>query len=53
MNDLARELGGALGIAILGGLLSSTYADSLDAPGVPSSVVDQAKSSLTVAFRAR
>ena len=30
MNDLARELGGALGIAVLGSVLQSTYRDQLD-----------------------
>ena len=35
MNDLARELGGALGIAVLGSLLQSTYRSHLHLPGVP------------------
>ena len=30
MNDLARELGGALGIAVLGSVLQSTYRGNLD-----------------------
>jgi hypothetical protein len=29
MNDTTRELGGALGVAVLGSLLTSTYASSL------------------------
>jgi MFS family permease len=50
VNDLSRELGGALGIAILGSLLSSTYRQSLTLPGVPAPLADQARSSLGVAY---
>ena len=32
MNDLARELGGALGIAVLGSVLQSTYRNHLQLP---------------------
>ncbi|WP_375485689.1 MFS transporter [uncultured Jatrophihabitans sp.] len=49
MNDLARELGGALGIAVLGSLLDSTYRGHLNLPGVPAPVEAQARSSLGVA----
>lgn len=49
MNDLARELGGALGIAVLGSLLSATYRDHLDLPGLPHHVAEAARSSLAAA----
>jgi EmrB/QacA subfamily drug resistance transporter len=51
MNDLARELGGALGIAVLGSVLQSVYRSNLDLTGVPAPAADQAKSSLALAIR--
>jgi len=33
VNDLSRELGGALGIAVLGSLLSAAYRSRLTLPG--------------------
>lgn len=53
MNDLARELGGALGIAVLGSLLNATYRDHL-APylnGLPAAVAERARDSLALAER--
>ncbi len=49
MNDLARELGGALGIAVLGSLLSAAYRSHLSLPGAPERVTDIARSSLAAA----
>ncbi|MFD6555348.1 MFS transporter, partial [Streptomyces sp. NPDC058398] len=49
MNDLARELGGALGIAVLGSLLSAAYRDHLSLPGLPPQVAEAARSSLAAA----
>ncbi|OLT13242.1 transporter [Actinomadura sp. CNU-125] len=49
VNDLARELGGALGIAVLGSVLQSAYRADLDLPGVPARVAEQAESSPAVA----
>jgi EmrB/QacA subfamily drug resistance transporter len=49
MNDLARELGGALGIAVLGSLLSASYRSHLALPGLPPAAAAQARSSLAVA----
>ena len=49
MNDLARELGGALGIAVLGSLLTSTYRSNLDTTGLPAPLAEQARSSVAVA----
>ena len=49
MNDLARELGGALGIAVLGSVLQASYRSHLHLPGVPSAVAAQARESLALA----
>jgi EmrB/QacA subfamily drug resistance transporter len=49
MNDLARELGGALGIAVLGSLLQSTYRNNLDVDGLAAPGAEQARSSLAMA----
>ncbi len=52
MNDLARELGGALGIAILGSVLQATYRGHLtssDLAHLPQPVADKARSSLALA----
>lgn len=51
MNDLARELGGALGIAVLGSVLQSTYRGHLHVTGLPAPVADHARSSLALASR--
>lgn len=51
MNDLARELGGALGIAVLGSVLQSTYRSNLDLDGVAEPAAEQARSSLALAAR--
>lgn len=49
MNDLARELGGALGIAALGSILQSVYRSHLDVSGLAPTVAGQARSSIGVA----
>ncbi|MFD1657506.1 MFS transporter [Streptomyces caeni] len=46
VNDLARELGGALGIAVLGSILTAVYRDNLHMTHVPSRVAEAAHSSL-------
>jgi EmrB/QacA subfamily drug resistance transporter len=47
MNDLSRELGGALGIAILGSVLSAGYHDHLRLPpGLPPKAEGAARASL-------
>jgi EmrB/QacA subfamily drug resistance transporter len=51
VNDLARELGGALGIAVLGSLLQSTYRSNLSVEGLPAPLAEQARSSLALASR--
>lgn len=50
-NDLARELGGALGIAVLGSIVQSTYRSNLDLTGLSDPVAQQARSSLALASR--
>lgn len=49
MNDLARELGGALGIAVLGSVLQTTYRSHLHPNGLPGPLAEQARSSLALA----
>ncbi|MUN37024.1 MFS transporter [Actinomadura litoris] len=51
MNDLARELGGALGIAVLGSLVQSAYRANLDPEGLPAPAAEQARTSLATAAR--
>lgn len=50
MNDLARELGAALGIAVLSSIMLSVYRDHLSLVGAPPTVAEQARSSFTVAI---
>lgn len=49
VNDLSRELGGALGIAVLGSVLQSGYRGALALPGVPAPLAERARSSLALA----
>jgi fucose permease len=49
MNDLSREVGGALGIAVLGSLLQSTYRARLDVGGLTAPAADKARESLALA----
>jgi EmrB/QacA subfamily drug resistance transporter len=51
VNDLARELGGALGIAVLGSILQSVYRSHLDVSGLPAKPADEARASLALALR--
>jgi EmrB/QacA subfamily drug resistance transporter len=54
VNDLSREMGGALGIAVLGSLLASMYrADIVHRlASVPTGVREQAKGSIVNTFKA-
>jgi predicted MFS family arabinose efflux permease len=53
MNDTTRELGGALGVAVLGSLLQSRYGSSVSAlQSVPAGVAKAASTSVSGAFRA-
>jgi hypothetical protein len=51
INDVSRELGGALGIAILGSVLNSAYRSSLadQTSALPPELADQARGSLAAA----
>ena len=52
MNDLSRELGGAMGIAVLGSILTALYSSNLKLtalPGAPVALVHKAQSSLAAA----
>ncbi|ALG86887.1 hypothetical protein ACH46_13510 [Gordonia phthalatica] len=51
VNDLARELGGALGIAVLASILNGVYRAQLHLPAVPDAVADAARSSFTAAAK--
>lgn len=51
VNDLSRELGGALGIAVLGSLMQSTYRHHLHLGALPPQAADHARSSLALASR--
>ena len=51
MNDLSREVGGALGIAVIGSIMTAIYRSHLTVPGVSAAVLDQARDSLAVASR--
>jgi len=50
VNDTTRQVGGALGVAVLGSLLASTYASSLGA-GVPAAAKASVGAALDVAGR--
>jgi EmrB/QacA subfamily drug resistance transporter len=57
VNDTTRELGGALGVAVLGSLLSGVYAANItDAiariPGIPAAVAEMAREQLGGALAA-
>ncbi|TWE12301.1 MFS transporter [Rudaeicoccus suwonensis] len=49
MNDVAREVGGALGIAVLGSVLSNGYRSGLPLHGVPQQVATVARESVAAA----
>jgi MFS family permease len=49
VNDLACELGGAVGIAVIGSALTATYRSHLSLPGLPAAVAGQVRDSLAVA----
>jgi EmrB/QacA subfamily drug resistance transporter len=52
MNDLSRELGGALGIAVIGSIMTAVYRGHLTLPGVPAAIADKARDSLALAAHA-
>jgi EmrB/QacA subfamily drug resistance transporter len=56
VNDTTRQVGGALGVAVVGSVFTSIYgsqiADSLSGQGLPASLVAQAKDSVGAAMGA-
>ncbi len=56
MNDTTRQMGGALGVAIIGSVLASSYrpgvSSALSALGAPQEVIDVAQESITGAMHA-
>ncbi len=48
LNDLARELGGALGIAVIGSVLAAGYRSHLAVTGLPAAVASKARDSFAV-----
>jgi len=52
LNDLSREVGGALGTAVLGSIVTGVYRSSLRLPGVPAPLVHQAQQSFAIAIHA-
>jgi len=51
MNDLSREVGGAVGIAVLGSVLNAGYRANLHLTGVQPELVDKARASIGVAAK--
>lgn len=52
LNDLSREVGGALGTAVIGSIVTGVYRSSLRLPGAPVQLVDQARASFAIAIHA-
>ena len=50
VNDTTRELGGALGIAILGSIVASTYRSNVDVSQLPPEAASAAKESVGAAL---
>jgi hypothetical protein len=49
LNDLSREVGGAIGIAVIGSILTSTYSSQVNLAGLPSRLAGKVKNSYAVA----
>jgi MFS family permease len=52
LNDLSREVGGALGTAVIGSVVTAVYRSSLHLPGAPAPLVARARASFAVAVHA-
>jgi MFS family permease len=52
LNDLSREVGGALGTAVIGSIVTAAYRSSLRLPGAPAPLLAKAQSSFAVAIHA-
>jgi EmrB/QacA subfamily drug resistance transporter len=51
LNDLSRETGGAVGVAVLASVLTATYQSHLSLAGVPAAEAGRARSSVAIAAR--
>ncbi|MEX1656949.1 MFS transporter [Streptomyces pseudovenezuelae] len=49
LNTTLRQVGGAIGIALLGSLLNAGFKDRIDTEGVPAEAADKAKESVVAA----
>jgi EmrB/QacA subfamily drug resistance transporter len=49
INDLSRELGGAIGIAVMGSILATTYRNHLHLGSVPAPLAEKARQSVALA----
>ena len=52
LNDLSREVGGALGIAVIGSIVTAAYRANLHLAGVPAGLAGQARGSFALAIHA-
>ena len=52
LNDLSREVGGALGTAVIGSVVTAVYRSSLKLPGAPAPLVEKVRASFAVAIHA-
>jgi EmrB/QacA subfamily drug resistance transporter len=50
LNDLSREVGGALGIAVIGSVVTALYRSNLHLAGVPAGLADKARGSFALAI---
>ncbi len=51
LNDLSREVGGAIGIAVIGSILAAGYRSNIDSSGLPAPVAEKARISIAVASK--
>jgi len=49
LNDLSREVGGALGIAVIGSILTATYSNHVNLTGLPGRLAAKVKASYAIA----
>jgi EmrB/QacA subfamily drug resistance transporter len=52
LNDLSREVGGALGTAVIGSIVTAVYRSSLTLPGAPAPMISEARASFAIAIHA-
>jgi len=52
LNDLSREVGGALGIAVIGSIVTAVYRSNLHLPGLPAALAGEARGSFGLALHA-